>query len=321
MRYINMRTYEAVFKEGETEGIYALSVVDDPAMEDLWITLSKHPEQIEFAKADEKKRLLLGAALIPNKKIYRNMNGEEFYMVFSEQTIEKLAHNFFKQQNNNNSSLEHEVKLNGMSVVEGWIVEDSEKDKSANFGKKYPKGTFVTMMKVDNDEMWEKVENGEIKGFSIDAILGLQEVNFNKQLDMNEEVKKSIVSEVIDGVKALFQKEVQEEAVEAVEETVAEETVEATDRDFDVEALKAEILEIAEQNLSKQVNEMKEAHKSELEAKTKEIETLKTELSKQLEVETVKDVPVELKQEQKGFNYGENRPTSIFDRVFASFNE
>src|SRR6056297_991578 len=129
--------YEAVFKEGQTQGVYALSVVENPAMEDLWITLSEQPQEIEFSKVDEEKRLLLGAALIPNKKIYRNIDGNEFYITFSEDTIEKLAHSFLKEQANNNSSLEHEIKLDGMSVVEAWVVEDSNNDKSNAYGKTY----------------------------------------------------------------------------------------------------------------------------------------------------------------------------------------
>ena len=132
-----MKVYEAVFKEGETEGVYALSVVENPAMEDHWIALSEQPEIIELAEVDGEKRLLLGAALIPNKKVYRNIDGNEFYLTFSEATIEKLSHEFFKRQHNNNSSLEHEVSLNGMSVVESWIVDDPLKDKSAAYGKQY----------------------------------------------------------------------------------------------------------------------------------------------------------------------------------------
>ena len=78
-----MKVYEAIFDENKTEGVYALSVVENPAMEDLWITLSKQSNKIELAQVDEKKRLLLGAALIPNKKIYRNIDGNEFYITFS----------------------------------------------------------------------------------------------------------------------------------------------------------------------------------------------------------------------------------------------
>jgi hypothetical protein len=291
-----MKVYEAVFKEGETEGVYALSVVENPAMEDMWITLSEQPQKIELELADEKKRLLLGAALIPNKKIYRNIDGNEFYITFSEETIEKLAHNFFKEQNNNNSSLEHEVKLEGMSVVEGWIVEDTLKDKSANYGKQYPKGTFVTMMKVDNDEMWQKALNGEIKGFSIDALLGLQEINLNTNTNMNKEDLKSFGETLLGDIKALFNsnEETQEpKQEEVVAETATVEETEVEEPAFDLQkaldALKEEMGVEFKSMLKVELSKKDEV----IETKSKEIETLKAELNKQPEVEETVVTPVE----------------------------
>ncbi len=273
-----MKVYEAVYNENETEGVYALSVVENPAMQDMWIALSEQPETIEFSEVDEDKRLLLGASLIPNKKIYRNIDGNEFYITFSEDTIEKLAHNFLKQQNNNNSSLEHETKLNDMSVVESWIVQDPEKDKSNLYGKTYERGTWVAMMKVDNDDVWSKVKSGEVKGFSIDALLKLKEVNLKSDIIMNEDTKKSIVSEVIDGVKTLLNLDKPKEDVEEVEVVV--EAAPQENQELDIKAL---------------TNQIKEALQAEFkaqnEAKEKEIETLKAELSKQAEKEDVKVTP------------------------------
>lgn len=315
-----MKVYEAVFKEGETEGVYALSVVENPAMEDMWITLSEQPQKIELELADEKKRLLLGAALIPNKKIYRNIDGNEFYITFSEETIEKLAHNFFKEQNNNNSSLEHEVKLEGMSVVEGWIVEDTLKDKSANYGKQYPKGTFVTMMKVDNDEMWQKALNGEIKGFSIDALLGLQEINLNTNTNMNKEDLKSFGETLLSDIKALFNsnEEAQEPKQEVVAETATVEETEVEEPAFDLQkaldALKEEMGVEFKSMLKVELSKKDEV----IETKSKEIETLKAELNKQPEVEETVVTPVETKLNK--IEIGSNRPLSIQDRVFEAFN-
>ena len=305
LRLLSMKVYEAIFKEGETEGVYALSVVEDPAMQDMWIALSEQPQQIELAQVNEEKRLLLGAALIPNKKIYRNVDGNEFYITFKEETIEKLAHNFFKNQNNNNSSLEHEIKLEGMSVVEGWTVQDPNNDKSNAFGKTYEKGTWVTMMKVDNDEIWNKVKNGEIKGFSIDALLGLQEINLKTEINMNDEAKKSLKDEILEGMKAFFtsdKKEVEEvkevENIEVQPEEVETEEVEATDRDFDVEAFKADVLEAMKAEMSAQL----EAKDSELKAKNDELEALKLEMSKQAEAEEVTVTPEVTEKKQVKFN-------------------
>ena len=313
-----MKVYEAVFKEGETEGVYALSVVENPAMEDFWITLSEQPEVVELAQVDEEKRLLLGAALIPNKKIYRNIDGNEFYITFSDKTIETLSHEFLKKQNNNNSSLEHEVSLNGMSVVESWIVEDPNKDKSNSFGKTYEKGTWVAMMKVDNDEMWQKVKEGEIKGFSIDALLGLQEINLKSNIKMNTEDLKSFKDSLVSDIKALFTtnepEEVNEPTVEAQAEAVEVEAPEVVEEPaFDAEAFARELKETLSVEFKSQLEEV-------IKAKDAEIETLKTELSKQAEEESVSVTP-EVKTELKSFKYGSNRPKSIQDRVFAALNQ
>ena len=307
-----MKVYEAVFQEGQTEGVYALSVVENPAMQDLWIALSEQPQTIEFAEVDNEKRLLLGAALIPNKKIYRNIDGNEFYITFSEETIEKLAHNFLKQQNNNNSSLEHETKLSGMSVTESWIVEDPNKDKSNLYGKTYERGTWVAMMKVDNDDVWQKVKSGEVKGFSIDALLSLQEINLKTEIEMNEDTKKSIVEDVINGVKALFNSEKKEvEQIEVQPEEVTPEVVEAQ-TEVDVEALVKELSEKMGLEFKAQLAEVEKA-------KNDEIEALKVELAKQPEAEEVKISPeakeVRLSKEPKA-----KGRDSIKSRVFNNLS-
>lgn len=289
-----MKVYEAIFNEDTTEGVYALSVVESPAMEDLWVKLSKHPEKIDLTLANEEKRLLLGAALIPNKKIYRNVDGNEFYITFSEQTIEKLAHSFFKKGYQNNSSLEHEVRLTGMSVVEGWIVKDPNNDKSNTFGKTYEKGTWVTMMKVDNDEVWEKVKAGEVKGFSIDALIGLQEINFKTEITMAD--TKSITDAIVEGFKTFFSSNTIEDVkeTEEVAETVSTETetVEEPKEDaFDKDAFMQEMQNVLAQftkNIDAKIEGVKTELSKQVSEKATEIENLKTELAKQPEANPVR---------------------------------
>ena len=147
-------------------------------------------------------------------------------------------------------------------------------------------------MKVDNDEIWKDVQEGKVKGFSIDALLGLQEINLKSSIIMNDDAKKSLKDEILDGIKALFnaQNEEVEKEVENIEvqpEEVKEEVEATSDRDFDVEAFKADIMETVSAHFSEQLtakeNEMKEA----LEAKDKELETLKAELNAQPEAESV----------------------------------
>ena len=163
-----MRIVELIIDEkDDTSGIEAVSVVESPAIESDFIALKKH--EIELKEVDAEKRILMGAALIPNKQIYRtNDKNEEYYIYFSEATVRKASELFFMNSNQNNATLEHNEKLKGMSVVESWIVE-GEYDKSMNYGFNLPKGTWMISMKVNNDEIWNKVKLGEIKGFSIEG--------------------------------------------------------------------------------------------------------------------------------------------------------
>jgi hypothetical protein len=149
-------------------GINAVSVVESPAIEELFVVLNKH--EVELKEVDNKKRILMGAALIPNKQIYRRVKDKEFYIFFSEDTVRKASELFLMRSNQNNATIEHEKKmLEGMSVIESWIIEDEKKDKSNLYGFNLPKGTWMISMKVNNDEIWNKVKAGEVKGFSIEG--------------------------------------------------------------------------------------------------------------------------------------------------------
>ena len=151
----------------EMDGVYAVSLVDKPAIESDWITLSE--EEIKLAKVDEEQRILLGAALIPNKPILRvNEKGEHYHIFFSKDTVKKAAHLFLKRGNQSNGTFEHDFVVNGVSVVESWIT--NENDKSKSYGLDLPLGSWVIMMKIDDNTLWDNyVKTGKINGFSIEG--------------------------------------------------------------------------------------------------------------------------------------------------------
>lgn len=165
-----MQIIELILNEDSIDaGVQAISIVGDPAIESNFIALSKEPE-IKLAKIDEEKRILLGPALIPNKTIYRKDGDREYYVYFSNDTIRKASQLFLKNSRQGQSTLEHAMKLTGLTVVESWIVDDTEKDKSAFYGMKMPVGTWMTAIKVDNEQVWNnEVKNGNVKGFSIEG--------------------------------------------------------------------------------------------------------------------------------------------------------
>ena len=112
----------------------------------------------------------MGPLLIPNKPIYRNGSEGDYYIYFSKETIEKASQMFLQNGNQSNSTLEHAKALNGLTLVESWIVEDKAKDKTALYGLDVPVGTWVGSVKVNNDKVWnEFVRTKKVKGFSIEG--------------------------------------------------------------------------------------------------------------------------------------------------------
>ena len=155
-------------EDSEWGGIEAISIVENPAIEEDFIALKS--QEVKLAEVDNDKRILMGAVLIPNKKIYRRNAEQEYYIHFSEETVRKASELFLSRGKQNNSTLEHEVAIGGLSVVESWIIEDEVHDKSRKYGMDMPMGTWMASVKVNNDEIWEEfVKTKRVKGFSIEG--------------------------------------------------------------------------------------------------------------------------------------------------------
>ena len=167
-----MQIIELIINEDDTNsvGVEAISVVESPAIEMDFIALKEDVKEVQLTEVDRDKQILLGAALVPNKMIYRRGAVEDFYIYFSKDTIRKASELFLSGGNQNNSTLEHEEKLEGMSVVESWIVEDKDRDKTKLYGLDVPVGTWMVCMKVNDTKLWnEYVKTGKVKGFSIEG--------------------------------------------------------------------------------------------------------------------------------------------------------
>lgn len=157
-------------EEDMNSGVFAISVVNDPAIKSDFLTLSSEESDVmNLAAIDDKKMLLMGAVLIPDLIIPRANNTK---IRFSKEVIRKASEVYFKRGYQQDATLEHnqDERLAGMTVVESWIVEDTDIDKSATYGLSYPAGTWVVSMKCDNDEIYEMAKQGQINGFSIEGI-------------------------------------------------------------------------------------------------------------------------------------------------------
>ena len=184
-------------EEDEVSGIEAVSIVESPAIESDFIALKN--QEFKFAEVNKEKRILMGAALIPNKPIYRRSKEDEYYIYFSKDTVRKASELFFIRGNQNNSTLEHNVPLTGLTAVESWIVED-EKDKTRFYGLDVPIGTWMLSMKVQNDDVWnDYVKTGKVKGFSIEGYFAdkLERPNEPNELaKIEEEESQHIVEQL-----------------------------------------------------------------------------------------------------------------------------
>ena len=197
-----METYKVLFNEEENEGVYAVSLVSDPAIGVQFVTLSKQKE-IKLATINEEQRILLGAVLIPDQPIYRVQDGHEFNIVFPKETIKKVQHNFSQQGYQNNSTIEHSgEQIQNVTFVETWIKEDEVHDKSVMHGFNEPIGTWFAAMKVNNDEIWnDYVKTGKVKGFSIDGVFDMEKVNLKSEINMNLETIVNAIKEGFASVK------------------------------------------------------------------------------------------------------------------------
>ena len=263
--------------------LFAVSLVEDPAIESNFIALSKQKSSI---KLENEKRLLIGAALVPNKPIYRNVNGNEFYISFDETTIEKLAQDFLANDYQHNITVDHQEDANDIVIVESWI-KTSENDKSVSYGLNEPIGTWFIGMKVNNDEIWQRVKDGFYKGFSIEAVVGLDELinNNNLQLAMDKEFIDKL-REII--YEAIGKSPKAEEIVADVNEEVTE-TKPIQCADEEVAKLKEDVA-----NLTAEVERLK-SERDELESKLKEAEAEKEKMN--VEMEAVKNENIKLSKQ------------------------
>ena len=197
-----MRIVELLLDEESLQaGIQAISVVESPAIEEDFVALKDEQPKIELKTIDKEKRILMGAALIPNKPIYRRNGEDEYYIYFSQDTVRKASELFFINGNQNKATLEHQMDVQGTSVVESWIIE-GEQDKSRMYGMDLPVGTWMVSMKILNDELWEGyVKSGKVKGFSIEGYF-VDKVEASKQ-DPEEEKAE----EQLNAIKAIIKKD------------------------------------------------------------------------------------------------------------------
>ncbi len=175
-------------------GIFATSLVDKPATESDFMYMSK-TEITKWLFADEEKREVVGAVLVPDKLIYRNEHGKEFFVKFSSEIIKELNEKMHDEGFNKFFTIAHELGAgNTVKFLESWIKE-TEEDKSVALGLNEPLGTLFMKVKIESDLVWSNIKEGKLNGFSIELDASMIKTNLQKQqMDFTKLLKNEVVS-------------------------------------------------------------------------------------------------------------------------------
>ena len=205
----------------------AVSVVDKPAVESDFQFFSEQKVE-KFVGVDGERRMIYGCALRPSFPIYRNNGDEEYYLEFDKDAIDKISKNYFKMGFQANWTEAHKDEVEGLTVTESWIKEDMYQDKSVALGldPSLPVGSWFIGCHCENDAVWEKVKQGTYHGFSIEAIVGVEE--FEKQVeelnsnnDMENTNEEMFLQKLRNVLKEFFTSKKDEPVEEQVTEEVA----------------------------------------------------------------------------------------------------
>lgn len=283
-----------------TSDIYAVSLVEDEAVESGFIALSKQKQPMDFKIQNEEKRMLYGVALRSDFPIYRCYGDEEFYLTFDANAIERLVNKFMSNYGQKSFTIDHMEPAEGIVITESWLVKDTENDKSNALGlENVSEGSWIIGCKINNDEIWQSIKEGRWHGFSIESWIDMEEIEefkkINKKIKNKMAVKKNKFDEMMDQIKKIIsdavenaegqdtevKEDVVDEAANAVDEVInqqedtevvnaAEEeqkpTEEVANEVIDTVEQQAETEQDAAENLQQVVDQLQE-----------EIDTLKAE--------------------------------------------
>lgn len=240
-----MTKKKKIYKVGIDSETYAISLVESPAIEETLVALEEQ-KPIKVQLADEEKYMVYSAVLVPDRPIYRrNEDGDEFYIEFTKESIEKMAQEYLMNYRQNEITLDHETMANDITLVESWIKTDMYKDKSVAIGlsEDLPIGTWIAGLKVNQIDAWNRIKNGELRGFSVESMISLEEFSKQEQNtnNMNIETNDMFWDKLKNILKDTFSKKVEEPTVEELAANGGFTNVE--DYQKEVEAINAELEE------------------------------------------------------------------------------
>jgi hypothetical protein len=291
-----MKKYELKYTKGD-DGVFCMSTVENPATKTQLVMFDDELTAMEFQ--DDEKRIIYSVAMRPNMLIPRkDINGEPAMVFYTEETVSDLQQNFFKNNSHNGATVNHDKKVRkDMYAFESWIVEDPEKDKATALGLQVQKGDWVLAQKVDNDEVWQKIKNKELTGFSIEAYL--EPVLTKNEIEMTQEEIDARIKKIL--MESEEEKKKAEEEAAAAEAEKMKMEGEGMPPAMTAEEMQTKIDELTTENVA-------------LKAQIAEMEAKSVEMS--AEVAAAKQVAVEMGAElAKGIKPDGNAPKKKYEEM------
>jgi hypothetical protein len=172
-----------------------VALVDRPAIEKSFVAFADQRQQ--FAIKDEEEQIISGPLMLADTPIYRNDQNGEYYVVFSKDTIKQIAQKFFKKGYQQNVNLMHDDGrvVSGLTMFESWITDEKRGIKPMDGFGEVPDGSWFGSFKVDNEEVWQMIKDGKVKGFSVEGVFNYRKTGIKNVQQMWEQIK-AILSQV-----------------------------------------------------------------------------------------------------------------------------
>ena len=191
-----MKLFELILQDEEIDGVFAMSFVSDPAIEEHGMYF--HKDEIHFKEIKE-EGLFVAPILIPNRKILRiDGEGNPYEVFFSPQTVKRLSQLYLQKKFQDSVTIEHEDKVDNITMVESWIKESKLQDKSKLFNIDVPVGSWIGTFKIDNEDVKEQFRKGDISAISIEGLFEHELVKASKEelFEIEEEEARYILSKI-----------------------------------------------------------------------------------------------------------------------------
>jgi len=292
----NIPVYKVVLGENEESGMFRISLVNRPAIEEGFITLSEDKKP-SFKFANEEKKQVVGPIMIPDMPIYRSspIMGD-YNLVFPKDAIEQIMHKYSKDGLFNSFNIEHELETQEVTMLEIWMKE-ADQDKSNSYGFDLPVGTVFVKAQIESDELWADVKSNELNGFSIEIKSDIVEQKMSNKMDfkfaveLGERIAKleAIVSKVTEDHSAVM--ELWSETQEKFSNTEEVQEQKEVAEDMSSEEPAAEVAPVAEE-----VSPVEEPVEASLSEESPEV----IAVNEESEENSVQEAELALSAEQEG---------------------